>query len=134
MKRLFILLILLAACTHTPPKTEYRWVSLSDQAYAQNNLTVNKETTDFYNAKGFSDLEMRRMNLSEGGQTPFPLKKDHLQKIILLGDTGCRLKESKKGSVYQDCNDPTDWTYPTVALKIAAEKPDLIIHVGDYLY
>lgn len=34
----------------------------------------------------------------------------------------------------QDCNDPAQWPFAQVAAGAAASKPDLVIHVGDYLY
>jgi hypothetical protein len=53
-----------------------------------------------------------------------------LQRIIVIGDTGCRLK----GIEAQDCNDPGRWPFPLVAAHAAAKHPDLVIHVGDYYY
>jgi hypothetical protein len=35
---------------------------------------------------------------------------------------------------FQACNDPAKWPLAAVAKQIAAWKPDLIIHVGDYVY
>jgi len=53
-----------------------------------------------------------------------------LRRIIVIGDTGCRLK----GIEMQDCNDPRRWPFPLVAAHAAAKHPDLVIHVGDYYY
>ncbi|MGD1091840.1 MAG: metallophosphoesterase [Bryobacteraceae bacterium] len=50
--------------------------------------------------------------------------------IVVFGDTGCRIK----GERVQDCNDPAKWPFQTVATQAASEKPQLMIHVGDYLY
>ncbi|HEY4123417.1 MAG TPA: metallophosphoesterase, partial [Rhizomicrobium sp.] len=58
------------------------------------------------------------------------LPKAAPRRIAVLGDTGCRIKD---GTV-QDCNDPAKWPFPRVADEIAKLKPDLVIHVGDYLY
>jgi Calcineurin-like phosphoesterase len=58
------------------------------------------------------------------------LPKPAPERIIILGDTGCRIK----GSTVQACNDPTKWPFPVVAASAARLKPDLVIHVGDYLY
>src|SRR6201999_4366668 len=52
------------------------------------------------------------------------------QKILVVGDTGCRIK----GTTVQDCNDPAKWPFPHVAVVAAKLKPDLVVHVGDYLY
>jgi hypothetical protein len=53
-----------------------------------------------------------------------------IDRIVVLGDTGCRLK----GKIIQDCNDPVAWPFAEVARSAAAERPDLVIHVGDYYY
>ncbi len=58
------------------------------------------------------------------------LPKAAPQRIAVFGDTGCRIK----GGTAQDCNDPDKWPFLRVASKIATLKPDLVIHVGDYLY
>ncbi len=77
--------------------------------------------------------------------TPLPVPRTALKSIVAFGDTGCRLK-AKKGSVkakdqddedrgkFQDCNVPTLWPFAQLAASVAAAKPDLVIHVGDYVY
>lgn len=57
--------------------------------------------------------------------------KPRIDRIVILGDTGCRLKGKKE---VQACNDPRAWPFAAVAREAAAEKPDLVIHVGDYNY
>jgi len=52
------------------------------------------------------------------------------ERILVLGDTGCRIT----GAFVQNCNDPTGWPFPQVAAQASRLKPDLVIHVGDYLY
>ncbi|MGD0191180.1 MAG: metallophosphoesterase, partial [Rhizomicrobium sp.] len=59
-----------------------------------------------------------------------PLPKSDPVHLAVVGDTGCRIK----GGTVQDCNDPVQWPFHTVATSIAKLKPDLIVHVGDYLY
>lgn len=51
-------------------------------------------------------------------------------RVVVIGDTGCRIK----GGKVQDCNDPAKWPFQRVASSAAQSKPDLVIHVGDYLY
>jgi hypothetical protein len=51
-------------------------------------------------------------------------------RIVVLGDTGCRLK----GLYWQECNSPSSWPFPRVAETAAALAPDAIVHVGDYYY
>jgi Calcineurin-like phosphoesterase len=59
-----------------------------------------------------------------------PLHPRDPERILVLGDTGCRLK----GDTVQACNDPLLWPFPTLAKAAAKLRPDLIVHVGDYLY
>ena len=61
---------------------------------------------------------------------PLPLPRPAPRRILIFGDTGCRLK----GAAVQDCNDPRAWPFALVARVAAARKPDLVIHVGDYYY
>lgn len=65
----------------------------------------------------------------EGKELPMPVADP--QEIVLLGDTGCRMKEPDS---FQACNDPEAWPFAHVAASAASADPDLIIHVGDYLY
>jgi len=60
-----------------------------------------------------------------------PLPKARPDRLVILGDSGCRLK----GIYFQDCRDPVKgWPFARVAGLAAAQKPDLVIHVGDYYY
>ena len=59
-----------------------------------------------------------------------PAVKASPQRILIVGDTGCRLKDE----TIQSCNDPKAWPFPSVAAAAARLKPDLVIDVGDYLY
>jgi predicted phosphodiesterase len=79
----------------------------------------------------------------QGAKLPMPLKAP--RRIVVLGDTGCRIKTDAANAVagnqdeggkaeVQDCNDPAQWPFESVAKAAAASRPDLIVHVGDYLY
>jgi hypothetical protein len=59
-----------------------------------------------------------------------PLPRTEVQRIVVFGDTGCRIKKKK----IQDCLDRSEWPYAMVAVHAALAHPDLVIHVGDYLY
>jgi hypothetical protein len=63
---------------------------------------------------------------------PLPLPHADPRRIVVLGDTGCRLLR-KEGS-YQACNDTAQYPFATVAAAAAAWRPDLVIHVGDFHY
>jgi len=60
-----------------------------------------------------------------------PLPKQHPHRIVIIGDTGCRLKI---GDPWQACSDPVEWPFQTIAENAARFKPDLVLHVGDYQY
>ena len=59
-----------------------------------------------------------------------PLPKTAPQRVVIIGDTGCRIE----GSIAQACNDPNRWPFATIASAAAKLNPDLVIHVGDYDY
>jgi hypothetical protein len=68
-------------------------------------------------------------NATVNGQS-LPLPHRNLQRVLAMGDTGCRIQ----GGRVQACNDPAAWPFPKVARLAAKEKPDLVVHAGDYLY
>jgi len=61
---------------------------------------------------------------------PLPLARPNPQRILMVGDTGCRLDRR----TLQDCNDPAAWPFPQIAAAAATARPGLVIHVGDYHY
>ena len=88
------------------------------------------------------------------GPAPLPLPPRTAERLAIIGDTGCRIED---GDQPQSCNDPQAWPFASLshavselvawltgeparedlgdlARSIAALDPDLIVHVGDYLY
>jgi len=61
---------------------------------------------------------------------PLALPKADPKRIIVIGDTGCRMKGTKS----QACNDPVEFPFRLVAEIAAHKRPDLVLHVGDYHY
>lgn len=62
---------------------------------------------------------------------PLRMPKPRPMRLVIFGDSGCRVV---KGLV-QNCNDTTaGWPFARVARLAAAQKPDLVIHLGDYYY
>jgi hypothetical protein len=61
---------------------------------------------------------------------PVPVPKAEARRIVIMGDTGCRIR----GGYAQACNDPAEWPFARMAKAAAALAPDLVIHVGDYHY
>jgi predicted phosphodiesterase len=58
------------------------------------------------------------------------LPKLEPQRIVIIGDTGCRIKLGNA----QACNDQKQWPFAKIAAEAAKYKPDLVIHTGDYHY
>ena len=60
------------------------------------------------------------------------------QKLVIIGDTGCRIKEEKKNGAttfkVQNCESGKKWPFHKLAKQAAAWSPQLVIHVGDYIY
>ena len=65
-----------------------------------------------------------------GGQM-LALPKAAPRRIVVIGDTGCRLKDNGD---YQDCNRPAAFPFAAIARQAAQWRPDLVVHVGDYHY
>jgi hypothetical protein len=66
------------------------------------------------------------------GGRALPLPKRSPRRIVVIGDTGCRMKASDGAN--QACNEPEAWPFARIAAAAAAAKPDLVIHVGDFHY
>lgn len=66
------------------------------------------------------------------GDKPLPLPRTAPARIVVLGDTGCRIKTAEHA--FQACDDPQQWPFAAIASAAAREHPDLVIHVGDYHY
>jgi len=64
------------------------------------------------------------------GGVPVALPKPAPGRILLIGDTGCRIK----GEWGQACNDREAWPFQSIAGIATEMNPDLVIHVGDYYY
>lgn len=124
------------------------WVELGDQAFLVRTITtasicpslqLNQQaiamgvhaqpTADFPVLTCEALLPKTVTQLSINHQ-PLPLPPQAPVKIVVLGDTGCRLK----GQDIQACNDPDAWPFAQISQAIAAYQPDLIIHTGDYHY
>ncbi|HEV8256743.1 MAG TPA: serine/threonine protein phosphatase, partial [Casimicrobiaceae bacterium] len=66
------------------------------------------------------------------GDRTLPIVRAAPRRIVVIGDTGCRMKSSDRA--FQACNDTAAWPFAQIAAAAAAAAPDLVIHVGDYHY
>jgi len=74
-----------------------------------------------------------------------PRSDQALNRIVVIGDTGCRLKgptafvqaangTATGGDPLQDCTSEAAWPWPKIARVAASFAPDLVIHNGDLHY
>ena len=70
--------------------------------------------------------------LAKVGNRILPLPKANPQRIVVIGDSGCRMKKTE--NAWQDCADGNAWPFAQIARLAAGFKPDLVLHVGDYHY
>lgn len=61
---------------------------------------------------------------------PLPLPPARVNRIVLFGDTGCRIHPL----LAQDCNSIKAWPFRLGADMAAEQAPDLVIHLGDLHY
>lgn len=54
----------------------------------------------------------------------------HPKRILVIGDTGCRMAKANQ----QNCHDPAGFPFAFLANYEAQFAPDLIVQVGDYFY
>lgn len=66
----------------------------------------------------------------DGRALPLPVAQ--VNRIVVIGDTGCRIKKADNAA--QPCNDTRQYPFAALATAAAKWKPDLVIHVGDFLY
>lgn len=92
-------------------------------------MTVRAPATPEFRLTCAARLPDAAKSVSVGGRE-LRVPPGQPQRILVLGDTGCRLK----GSAVQACNDPQAWPFGRLAASAAALRPDLVIHLGDYLY
>ena len=66
------------------------------------------------------------------GARRLPVASTDPQRIVILADTGCRMK--KADNAFQACSDGAAFPLNAVSSAAAALKPDLVMHIGDYHY
>ena len=61
---------------------------------------------------------------------PLRLPGARVNRLLLIGDTGCRLHPL----VLQNCNVLGEWPFRLVADEAAETQPDIVLHLGDLIY
>lgn len=145
------LVLLAAAGISLPPAAEagdaYQWVQFTAaglQARAVREAACPKAAIDgletAMSARARSDeafpVAICALDIPKGAKSasiegrPLALPPPRPNKILVIGDTGCRLK----GLFLQDCNSAESWPFRVMAEVAEKFAPDLVIHVGDYYY
>ncbi len=148
--------------TLTTVAPDYQWIQLGEQGAVIARAVFKKsgqncpavDTVDQNGNSSTAAMQPRTQNMPENfdvtvcettlaanlksaeiAQKKLPLPTKSPKKVAVIGDTGCRIK----GKDVQNCNDPnptetTGWDFVKTAKDAAALNPDLVIHVGDYIY
>lgn len=66
------------------------------------------------------------------GRFKVPGPKMHIDRIVVIADTGCRMKGSE--NAFQHCHDADLWPFAKIAKSASALHPDLVVHIGDMHY
>jgi len=61
---------------------------------------------------------------------PLRLPAARADRLLLIGDTGCRLR----ALALQHCNEISDWPFRLVADEAAETQPHVVLHLGDLIY
>ena len=146
----FALLLLLAVSIIGPARADdsYRWLQASTDGWQARAITQNAScptaeidgrpvlmTPRAQPGDGFP-ITICAVTVPKGAKSvaidgaPLPPPPARVDKILVFGDTGCRLK----GMFLQDCNSIRAWPFRLTADMAAEFAPDLVLHVGDYHY
>lgn len=110
----------------------YEWNQVTETGVI--NKTIVKKNKKADKDLNFSDLDIKEKKLSnEEVHKKFPTLSNP-KTIVFMGDTGCRVKEGKIKSEFQDCNDSNVWPFQKIVDEAGKENPDLVIHLGDFHY
>jgi predicted phosphodiesterase len=126
LKKMFIVLFLVfgGSCQTSPS-----YFKSPVEKFSIRKLTEAGLTETFFTQNDKNEWPETEVKKSEG----LALNSQTL-RMAVIGDTGCRLKESKSKASYQNCNNLEDWPYPLIIQKVLNEKVDFVVHTGDYHY
>ncbi|MBY0281022.1 MAG: metallophosphoesterase [Alphaproteobacteria bacterium] len=122
------------------------WVQINHDGENEARIITRQDTCPMINIDGQAFLMESRVTSDHGNYPILVCKKtlpktyskisvlnqtfSHsskpINKIAIIGDTGCRDS--------QNINDPKQWPFPQIVENISNHNPDLVIHLGDYIY
>ncbi|MFM9136244.1 MAG: metallophosphoesterase [bacterium] len=114
------------------PPLVARTSSGKEVARASRPRVIPESTSPAFTALRSCEARMpRNATWADFGGLPIPASMPaRIDRLAMVGDTGCRIWESW----IQDCTSAQDWPYARIAQRIAEDDPDLIVHMGDYFY
>lgn len=118
-----LLLLFLGSCTSSPILLNQKFESFQIQKINENGIqniqiSPSSESWPLVQYKESSAHTLVAKNI----------------KFAVIGDTGCRLKESKGRQFYQNCHLSDEWPYVALAQTVAKEDYSFLVHTGDYHY
>ncbi|MBY0462290.1 MAG: metallophosphoesterase [Alphaproteobacteria bacterium] len=122
------------------------WVQVNHNGENEVRVVTHQDTCPVVNIDGQPSLMETRVSGDNGNYPILVCKKtlpktyanfsvlnqtfshplEPINKIAIIGDTGCRDS--------QNINDPEQWPFPQIVENISRHNPDLVIHLGDYIY
>jgi hypothetical protein len=117
--------------TRSVPGTMALRTTSTDPTLAQAMTSGNSKPSVFTTTSCEANIPAGAMHATVAGSISLPLPKAVVNRVVIVGDTGCRISI---GNVYQACGNPAIWPFSTISAAAAAMQPDLVLHVGDYQY
>ncbi|AAZ68209.1 metallophosphoesterase [Ehrlichia canis] len=153
IKCFFVLLILLSISADAKPLFTWSQVTSNDKLSVrvvvpegENCPIVNVDgkklemTVRAFPQKGVFDDKVCELLVPQTSEEIFvdgmevPVINKEIRKIAIIADTGC-IVSFWRGKLYQQrCTSSEEWPLKKILSNIAQHYPDLIVHVGDYLY
>lgn len=106
-------------------------VSVESSSQQRSLLKLDKRT---FNEASICEGSLPKNTVKVQGDSEAIIIPQSLQKIVILGDTGCRLRYQDGKGIIQKCEDEKEWPFAQVMRSVEKENPELVVHLGDYHY
>jgi len=93
-------------------------------------MTLRAGPSDAFPVRVCAIAIPRDANAAAIADRPLRLPAPPVNRLLLIGDTGCRLR----ALALQNCNVMADWPFRLVADEAAERRPDIVLHLGDLIY
>lgn len=107
------------------------------QGAANRRITMTQRSNPANTFSAFSNLSVCEAPMPSGvrtakvGDLSVPARiPSIIQRIGVLGDTGCRMKKS----LDQACDNPSGWPLGQVSSSLTEKKPQVVFFLGDFFY